>query len=457
MSCGARHGGANDFSRLGTMNTPLAVFITGPMARHHDVLSAVTDIGWSCRCVSIDHAGPELARSRPDVAIVAAASLAADAELRCLHAVQRVSPRTRSVFLAAESSEDLAISALHAGAHHYVKEPWTRAMLQAALISQLPDPAVPAPAPEALAGGERLVGRSGVMRELRQYLSRIAPTGSNVLITGETGTGKELAAELIHANSSRRGPLISLNTAAIPDALLENELFGHERGAFTGAVTSQPGKLLAAQGGTVFLDEIGEISQSIQAKLLRVIETRSIFRLGGIRPQQVDVRILAATNDDLSSAAASGRFRKDLYYRLNVVNVQMPPLRERREDIPMLIAHYLRRFNQELGRTIRGLSARAMDVLCGYHWPGNIRELRNVIEALLVNLAPEATGVVDVPPRVMRQLALAVGAPMSERERLLDALAATNWNKSRAASQLRCSRMTLYRKMQRYNVQQKIV
>ena len=326
-------------------------------------------------------------------------------------------------------------------------------MLQSAVAALLPAGAAGAPLLDALLGGERLVGRSQAMRQLRTHLARIAPVSSNVLILGETGTGKELVADLIHRNGPRAArPFVCMNTAAIPDALLENELFGHERGAFTGATTAEGGKLAAAHGGTAFLDEIGEVSLAIQAKLLRAIENKTIYRLGGTRSVQLDIRVIAATNGDLERAIGEGRFRKDLYYRLNVVRVEVPPLRDRVDDIPLLIGHFLLRFNRELGRSVRGLSPRAMETLCAYHWPGNVRELHNVIEALLVNLAPETTGIVDVPPAVMRQLTFAVGAPTSERERLIRALTDTNWNKTKAASRLRISRMTLYRKMQQHSV-----
>jgi DNA-binding NtrC family response regulator len=291
------------------------------------------------------------------------------------------------------------------------------------------------------------------MRDLKDRIARVAQASSNVLILGETGTGKELVAELLHRNGPRATrPLVCINTAAIPDSLLENELFGHERGAFTGATTTQAGKLAAAHGGTVFLDEIGDVSLPVQAKLLRAIENKVVHRLGSTESVRFDARIVAATNGNLERATAEGRFRQDLYYRLNVVRMEIPPLRERLDDIPGLVGHYLKRLNKELGRTIRGLSDRAMNTLCAYRWPGNIRELRNVIEALLVNLAPETTGIVDVPPEVVRQLAVAMSASASERERLLEALTATNWNKSRAAKQLKCSRMTLYRKMHQHSV-----
>ena len=240
--------------------------------------------------------------------------------------------------------------------------------------------------------------------------------------------------------------------AALPDTLVENELFGHDRGAFTGAFGAQDGKLIAANGGTVFLDEIGDVSLPAQAKLLRAIENKSVHRVGGTRNVQLDMRIIAATNQNLERAADEGQFRSDLYYRLNVIRVRLPPLRERAEDIPLLVNRYLRQFNREMGRSVRGLSSRAIETLCAYDWPGNVRELRNVIEALLANLAPETTGIVDVPPEIMRQLAFAVGAPTSERERLLQALTASNWNKSKAASQLHWSRMTLYRKMHQHNL-----
>jgi DNA-binding NtrC family response regulator len=415
--------------------------------------AALAAAGYHHSLVAAGDAKAAFERRCPDVVIVPASAADAGSAVNCLGQLHEAFTHPKYVFVAETSSEELAIAAFHAGAQRYLREPWTPPMLQSAVAAVLPDAASPPSMADGLLGGERLVGRSQTMRQLRAHLGRVAPAGSNVLILGETGTGKELIAELIHQNGARAAkPFICINTAAIPDALLESELFGHERGAFTGATTAQPGKLAAAHGGTVFLDEIGDVSMAIQAKLLRAIENKSIFRLGGTRSVQLDLRIVAATNSDLDQAIAEGRFRKDLYYRLNVLRVELPPLRERVDDIPPLVGHYLLRFNRELGRSVRGLSARAMETLCAYGWPGNVRELRNVIEALLVNLSPEATGIVDVPPAVMRQLTCAVGAPTSERERLVGALAATNWNKTKAASHLRMSRMTLYRKMHQHSV-----
>lgn len=435
------------------MASPLVVVIDSPSPRRERVGAALAAIGYHHSFATIAEAEAQVACRRPELVIVAASQADSRLEVECLRQLHDAFTQPRYLFLAAVSSEDLVIAALHAGAQRYVKEPWTAPMLQSAVAVLLPVGAGGAAVADRLVGGERLLGRSLAMRQLRTRLARVAPASSNVLILGETGTGKELVAELIHLNGVRSAkPFVCINTAAIPDALLENELFGHERGAFTGATTTQGGKLAAAHGGTVFLDEIGDVSLAIQAKLLRAIENKSIYRLGGTRSVQLDFRIIAATNGDLERATSEGRFRKDLYYRLNVVRVELPPLRDRVDDIPLLIGHYLLRFNRELGRLVRGLSPRAMETLCAYHWPGNVRELRNVVEALLVNLAPETTGVVDVPPEVMRRLAFAVGAPTSERERLLSALAATNWNKTKAATQLHISRMTLYRKMHQHSV-----
>lgn len=359
----------------------------------------------------------------------------------------------RFLFIAGVSSEALAIAALHSGTERYVKEPWTAMTLGLAVRELLAPAAAQCHEQGSLLHGERLVGRGQAVQQLRTQLARIAPTDSSVLITGETGTGKDVVADLIHCNSKRAGkPFICLNTAALPDSLIENELFGHDRGAYTGATCEQDGKLAAANGGTLFLDEIGDVSLPVQAKLLRAIENKMAYRVGGTRCVKFDVRIIAATNHDLERGARDGSFRSDLYYRLNVIRMRLPPLRDRPEDLPLLVNHYLRQFNREMGRSVRALSARAIEALCAYDWPGNVRELRNVIEALLVNLAPETTGIVDIPPEVMRQLTFATGAPTSERERLLRALTATSWNKSRAASELHWSRMTLYRKMREHNL-----
>jgi DNA-binding NtrC family response regulator len=435
------------------MATPRALVVDECLLNRDRVARALAGLECDCRFSPVASALLEVSRGNPDVVIVIASNDAPNRELDCLRLLHSTFSHPNYLFIASVSSEDLAIAAFHAGARRYLRDPWTQPMLQSAVVDLLPVAASGCSEKDGLVGGERLIGRSAAIRRLRAQIRRIALANSNVLVLGETGTGKELIAELIHLNGTRAGrPLMLLNTAAIPDSLLENELFGHERGAFTGATTWQEGKLAAARRGTVFLDEVGDLSLPIQAKLLRAIEGKAVYRLGGTQSIQLDVRIIAATNHDLEQSMIDGRFRKDLYYRLNVVRIELPPLRERAEDVPHLIGHYLMLFNRELGRSVRGLSAKAMEVLCAYHWPGNIRELRNLVEALLVNLPAQAAGFVDIPPDMMRRLRQAGAAATCERERLLRALAATNWNKTKAASQLHWSRMTLYRKIHRYDL-----
>jgi transcriptional regulator with PAS, ATPase and Fis domain len=291
------------------------------------------------------------------------------------------------------------------------------------------------------------------MCELRRYIRRIAPSDTNVLITGETGTGKELVAQLIHENSARRyRPFVCLNSAAIPDSLIESELFGYERGAFTGAQSPYDGKLAAAHRGTAFLDEIGDISPSVQAKILRAVENKRIYRLGSSQGQDLDIRVLAATNRDLESAAQRSGFRSDLYFRLNVLRIEIPPLRERVEDVPPLVDHYIRHFNVKFARNVAGFRPGSLDLLSTYQWPGNVRELRNLMEVVFVNLPHTAEGVVDLPVEVFRQFSKSLPFRTTERTRLLRVLSASNWNKTDAAKALHCSRMTIYRKMNRYKV-----
>jgi DNA-binding NtrC family response regulator len=364
------------------------------------------------------------------------------------------------VLLARESSESFAIDAFHAGVTRYFRHPYTPVQIVTIL-----DEIAAQSAPDQKHGQETghgaieaarsfpLVGPSASMCELRRYIQQVAPSDSNVLITGETGTGKELVAQWIHTNSQRhKQPLVSLNTAAIPDALVESELFGYEKGAFTGAQSANLGKLAAANRGTVFFDEIGDVGLPVQAKLLRAIESRKFFRLGSNRSQDLDVRILAATNQDLEAATQQSRFRSDLYYRLNVIRIEVPPLRERIEDIPDLVKDYIRRFNPVFRKNVSGLSRGAMDLLFSYQWPGNARELRNVLEAAYVSLPDRADGLVDLPIPVTRMLTRSTQYRTTERATLLRALTATNWNKTEAAKSLHWSRMTLYRKMTRYQL-----
>jgi len=357
------------------------------------------------------------------------------------------------LFIVKESSEELAVASLNAGITRYLREPVSDDVLLdeiSAVVRR--SPAAPSTEPP-LRGGERLVGDGPSLCSLRSRIARAARCNSNVLITGETGTGKELVAELIHENSARRQrPFVSLNSTAIPDSLLESELFGFERGAFTGAQQAHDGKLLAANQGTIFFDEIGDTSTAVQAKLLRALDGKQIYRLGSNKATPLDVRIVAATNQNLEEAVADNRFRRDLYYRLNVIRLTLPPLRERLDDVPQLAAHFIRELNGVFGTQVERLSPVAIDGLLTHNWPGNIRELKNILELAFVSLPnPDAT-TLELPSEFTRRTVDRDEMSFGERDRIIRTLVATNWNRSRAADRLRWSRMTLYRKLERYRI-----
>ncbi len=307
-------------------------------------------------------------------------------------------------------------------------------------------------------GREHPDGESSWIQAAQREIRNAARSSSNVLITGETGTGKELVAQLIHQNSDRRNKaMVAINCAAIPDSLVESELFGYERGAFTGATVAWDGKLKQADGGTAFLDEIGDLSPFAQAKILRAIETGELQRLGSSRPVKTNVRMIAATNHNLEDAPGH-EFRRDLFFRLSVIQIAIPPLRERMEDIPGLAAAFVEEFRGKFGQAVSCVSPHMMALLLRHTWPGNVRELRNVIEAAFVNCIGSTNGLLEMPERLARRIESAGAAtphspqalPVSEQAQLLATLSSTNWNKAEAARRLRWSRMTLYRKLAKY-------
>jgi DNA-binding NtrC family response regulator len=357
------------------------------------------------------------------------------------------------ILVIANSSEDYAIAALRAGVNEYVRFPFAAGELAVAVQRTLrltDSEGAGAVGNAPVKNG--IIGESPAIRELRARVERLAPSDGNVLITGESGTGKELFAELVHNESRRRNkPFVAINCAAIPDSLLESELFGHAKGAFTGADSVQDGRLKAADQGTLFLDEIGDMSLYSQAKILRVIENREIQRLGCARGVPVNVRVVAATNQDLDQLSRENKFRHDLYFRLNVSRIHLPPLRDRKEDLPSLVDHYLDHFHRQFHYSIDGISDEALECLFAYDWPGNIRELKNLLESIFAEGPRCGIELADLPSHV-RGGGSRPTFPQDERGRLLWALSATNWNKSKAAAKLQWSRMTLYRKMERYNI-----
>jgi DNA-binding NtrC family response regulator len=354
-------------------------------------------------------------------------------------------------------SEASAVAALRAGVKDYFHEPFVDAALADAMRRCL---TVAGARASRGTGGARpdhppsqaLIGSSAAMQAVREQLRRVAASDATVLITGETGTGKELAARALHGGSGRPGRLVPVNCAAIPEGLLESELFGYESGAFTGATRPREGLLQLAHRGTVFLDEIGEMGAVAQAKVLRAIETREVYRLGGKQPVPLDVRIVAATNTDLEEAIEQGRFRRDLYFRLNVARVHLPALRQRRADIPAILDHYLQELNARARRPVVGFAPQTLEALAAYDWPGNVRELKNLVESVFVTPPAQPIALEDLPSIFRDRLARYCTLPDAERTRLMEALLAANWNKSRAAEILQWSRMTLYRKMAKYSV-----
>ncbi|RMH06259.1 MAG: PAS domain S-box protein [Nitrospirae bacterium] len=307
---------------------------------------------------------------------------------------------------------------------------------------------------------DNIVGRSRVMKEIFARLPAIAASKATVLISGESGTGKELIAYAIHAHSPRRhGPFVVVNCASLTEGLLESEIFGHVKGAFTDAYFDKVGRFESAHGGTIFLDEIGEISPAMQVKLLRILECEEFERVGSNKTMKVDVRVVAATNRNLSQAVKQGLFREDLYYRIRVIPIELPPLRSRKEDIPLLVAHFLDKFNRQMGKGIRQVAPEALEMLEAYSFPGNIRELQNIIEHAFVCCEGQVIEVEHLPAEVRRTNGLELSSTLQdttlsglEREAILRVLEKTGWKYKEACAQLGIGRSTLWRKLKRFNL-----
>ncbi len=396
-------------------------------------------------------------------------------DLNGLELVQRMNHlpnRPVTIVMTGYGSVEMAVNAIKAGAFDFLSKPFSIDVLSATIASalrvkDLQDENVEL---KRTVKGQfsfgKLISSSQVMKEVFRLIDCVVDTDSTVLILGESGTGKELIAQTIHCNSTRRrGNLIPVNCGAIPEALLESELFGHEKGAFTGAVASRVGRFELATGGTIFLDEIGDLSPPLQVKLLRVLQERTFERVGGTRTYKSDARVIAATNQDLESLVAAKQFREDLYYRLNVVPVLVPPLRQRVEDIPLLLQHFMTIFNDRRKAELTGISDQALALLCEYPWPGNVRELGNIVERIAILKRRGQIEPDDLPEKIRRppstQLpnmpaAIPVGGvdlsrtvEEFENRLILEALERTNWVKSKAARLLQINRTTLIEKLKK--------
>ena len=388
--------------------------------------------------------------------------------LDMLREIKAVSPSPHVITITAFGSIDTAIRAVKLGAFDYITKPFDVDQLILSVEKALAERALRSEVARLRDEVQRsyrfgnIIGRSAAMQEVFGVIRRLAGSSSAVLVTGESGTGKELVAKAIHFNSPRHErPFVALNCAAIPDTLLESELFGYKRGAFTDARTDRAGIFVEADGGTMFLDEIAELSPALQAKLLRVLQEGEIRPLGAARSEKVDVRVVAATNRELEARLGNGSFREDLYYRLNVVHIHLPALRDRPEDILRLAEHFLARSATKAGKEVRGFHETARKALLAYRWPGNVRELENVVERA-VALAENALVQVEDLPAIVRErratsedelgVALARGLTLDELEReyIQRVLAAEGGNKTRAAQRLGLDRKTLYRKLEEY-------
>ena len=384
--------------------------------------------------------------------------------MEALKRIHALNPAIPVVIMTAYSSVDSAVAAIKQGAHDYLTKPLDfdrlRTTLEVAMGHRQQEETVEEPG-QPFGDDGRIIGSSAPMVALWDLIVHVAPTEATVLINGESGTGKELVASALHHKSLRSsGPFVKVNCAALAETLLESELFGHERGAFTGADRRREGRFVQAHGGTLFLDEIGETSPAMQTKLLRVLQEHELQRVGGQETIRVDVRIIVATNRDLEEEVAAGRFREDLYYRLNVVELEVPPLRDRHGDIPLLATYFLRRFADKNNRAVSGITPECMDILNRYPWPGNVRELEHCIERGVILMRGDYLDVNALPLAVQRWAGAneprETGEPSTlkeaERALILKTLEETGGNRSEAARRLQITRKTLLNKLKSYGI-----
>lgn len=388
--------------------------------------------------------------------------------MELLERIKEIRPETEVLIMTAYASVESAVLAMKKGAADYIVKPFLnedvkmRIARVAEHIKLKRDVEVLKQQISQKFEALHFLGNSPQVQQILSLIEQVAPTKSNVLILGESGTGKSLVAELIHKNSPRRdGPFISINCAAIPETLLEAELFGFKKGAFTGAVTDKKGLIELANGGTLFLDEIGDLPLGLQAKLLKFLETYEFIPLGDVQKKKVDIRLISATNKNLEELIEEGKFREDLYYRLSVIEIKIPPLRERKEDIPVLVYYFLEQASKQHNKKIKGITNEALSYLLNYDWPGNIRELRNVIERAVILARDEYILPHDLPEKIIKSSPspeIGVGKSLKEaieeyeKTIILNTLKFCNYDKERAAKILDIDLATLYRKLKKFGI-----
>jgi len=388
--------------------------------------------------------------------------------LELMREINKNDIKTAVIFITAYADIKDAVEAIKLGAYNYLEKNFTTeellSVIKEALEKQkmIEKNNILKKKLENHSPFHGIVGESKKIKEIKNLIYKIADSKAAVLLMGESGTGKELFARAIHQCSERRNkPFVAINCAALPQTLLESELFGYEKGAFTGALKQKKGKFELANGGTLFLDEIGEMNLETQSKLLRVLQEKEYERVGGLKPIKVDIRIVSATNVDLEEAIKQGRFREDLYYRINVIPIEIPPLRERKEDIPMLAEYFLKVFNREYGKNIELISMEVLDIFMEYEWPGNARELKNIIESAVAIagpddkiLGPQHLQAHFVNTKRKDSIEMKDGMSLAEIEKqyIYNILKKVNWNKSKAAKILNINRQTLYNKIKSLNI-----
>jgi len=450
------------------------ILIVDDDLNHLKTLQTITR-SWGYQVSTVDdgiHA-LEMVKERPFALILMDVRMAQMSGIEALKGIKQYNPAIPILIMTAYSSVDSAVEALKAGAYDYLTKPLDFEVLKITLARALEHSGLKeenATLRSKISTDyelENIIGKSQPMKALIDMMAMVAPSEATVLIAGESGTGKELIAKSIHHNSRRKDrSLVVVNCAALTETLLESELFGHEKGAFTGADKRREGRFKLADKGTIFLDEIGETSAAMQAKLLRVIQEREIQRVGGEATLSVDVRILAATNRNLEEDVKNGKFREDLFYRLNVVALRIPPLRERQDDVPLLAQHFLAKYAKKNHKQVKGLSPLAMDMLLKYPWPGNVRELENVIERGVILMPGEYVSEKELPTTITESYAEKsdwIAPPQAgaanrsleeiEREAILATLEASAGNKSETARRLGINRKTLHRKLKDYEIE----